>query len=107
MSPVYLCLTIQRVLKVGHKGCDGIRMGAGVQLTFCICIPGTWDASTYIRSYPPTPSMSKRVSISVFPIPGGSRENPAPGPTPHSFHGYILYKLRMAPLWILISKLKN
>lgn len=64
-----------------------------------------------IRSYPledpPTPSMSKRVSISVLPIPGGSRENPAPGPTPHSFHGYILHELSMASLWILISKLKN
>lgn len=96
------------------KAVMGSGWGAGVQLTFYICIPGTWDASTYICSYPledPTVStMSKRVSISVLPnalIPGRSKENPAPGPTPHSFYGYILYELSMAPLCILISKLKN
>lgn len=93
------------------KAVMGSGWGAGVRLIFCSCIPGTWDASTCIRSYPledpPTHSMSKRVSISVLPVPGGSRENPAPGPTPHPFHGYILYELSTAPLWILISKLKN
>lgn len=84
MSSVYV---MKAVMGSGRVGAGG-----GCLLTFCVCIPGTWDASTYVHSYPledpPMPSMSKKVSTSMLPnalIPGGSRENPAPGLTTHSF----------------------